>query len=157
MRDYMIFIFGINTGLRISDILKLKVGDVRNKSHIHLVEQKSGKHARFKINGMLYQELANYMERMYDEQYLFKSREGWNKPLSRSQAHRILHETAAQVGLPEIGTHSLRKTFGYHFYQQTRDIGLLQKIFNHASPSMTMRYIGITQDMIDHAMVDFVL
>ena len=49
-RDYFLFIIGINTGLRISDILKLQVKDVREKTHITLNEQKTGKPRRFRIN-----------------------------------------------------------------------------------------------------------
>jgi len=51
----------------------------------------------------------------------------------------------------------LRKTFGYHFYQQTKDVALLQELFNHSSPSVTLRYIGINQDKIDQAYDNFSL
>jgi integrase len=61
------------------------------------------------------------------------------------------------VGLEEIGTHTLRKTFGYHFYLETHDIGLLQELFNHSSPKITLRYIGITQDTVDNAYENFCL
>jgi len=46
---------------------------------------------------------------------------------------------------------------GYHFYQRTKDVALLQEIFNHSAPSITMRYIGINQDIIDSALDDFSL
>ena len=70
-------------------------------------------------------------------------------------AYRILNQAARQVGLSDIGTHTLRKTFGYHFYQRTKDVALLQKVFNHSSPSITLRYIGIDQDVIDKAIEGF--
>jgi len=59
--------------------------------------------------------------------------------------------------MDSIGTHTLRKTFGYHFYQKYKDIALLQELFNHSAPSVTLRYIGINQDMIDVAMKEFKL
>ena len=49
IRDFLLFLMGINIGLRISDILKLKVGDVRNKDYIEITEQKTGKYKRFPI------------------------------------------------------------------------------------------------------------
>ncbi|NIK75824.1 site-specific recombinase XerD [Paenibacillus castaneae] len=69
----------------------------------------------------------------------------------------MLNYAAAECGLEEIGTHTLRKTFGYHFYQKTKDVAMLQNIFNHAYPSLTLRYIGINQDMIDDAVSKFTL
>lgn len=59
--------------------------------------------------------------------------------------------------MDSIGTHTLRKTFGYHFYQKYKDLALLQELFNHSAPSVTLRYIGINQDMIDDAMREFKL
>ena len=156
-RDYLLFYTGINTGLRISDILALKVQDVRDKTHISIKETKTGKTKRFKINNGLYDELNNYITGMDDEEYIFKSKKGDNKPISRVQAYRILNSAGQKVGLEEIGTHTLRKTFGYHFYQKTKDIALLQQLFNHSAPSVTLRYIGINQDMMDEAMDDFSL
>lgn len=72
--------------------------------------------------------------------------------LDRAQAYRILNKAAQAVGVKErIGTHTLRKTFGYHHYKKYNDIVLLQKIFNHSSPSVTLRYIGIEQYTIDES------
>lgn len=156
-RDFMLFLVGINTGLRISDILTLKVEDVRDKEHIVIKEKKTDKLKRIKING-LKEELDKYIENMGDEDYLFKSQKGENKPITRVQAYRILNEAAKIVGIQdEIGTHTLRKTFGYHFYQKTKDVALLQELFNHSAPSVTLRYIGINQDILDKAMDDFKL
>ncbi|WP_425389003.1 hypothetical protein [Domibacillus iocasae] len=51
----------------------------------------------------------------------------------------------------------MRKTFGYHFYQQTKDVAMLQQIFGHSAPSVTLRYIGINEDMMDQALQSFSL
>lgn len=156
-RDYLLFVIGINTGLRISDILELKVKDVKGKTHIAIIENKTKKNKRFKVNNSLRYELDNYIKGMDDEDYLFKSRKGENKPITRVQAYRILKNAGVNIGLSEIGTHTLRKTFGYHFYQKTKDVVLLQELFNHSAPSVTLRYIGINQDIMDKAIDDFSL
>ncbi len=156
-RNYMLFLVGINTGLRISDILSLKVKDVRNQTYLTLREKKTSKIKRLKITG-IGQELDDYTENMGEDQYLFASQKGHNEPITRVQAYRILNKAAEAIGLNEdIGTHTLRKTYGYHFYQKTKDVALLQELFNHSSPSITLRYIGINQDVMDRAMNDFVL
>ena len=154
-RDYMLFLTGINTGLRISDILKLTVADVRDKSHINIVEKKTGKKKRLLLNAPFKAELDEYILDMADEEPLFKSQKGINQPICAIRAWGILKEAGNKCGLTEIGTHTLRKTFGYHFYQQYKDVALLQDIFNHSSPSVTLRYIGINADMIDTAISKF--
>ena len=155
-RDYFLFVLGINCGLRISDMLQLKVGDVLGKEHIQLKEGKTDKYKRFRINAALQEEISIYTAFMLEEEYLFPSRKGV-KPITRVQAYRILNDAAKQVGQEEIGTHTLRKTFGYHFYKKTKDVAMLQDIFNHSAPIVTKRYIGISQDEIDQAIDEFSL
>jgi len=156
-RNYMIFVLGINTGLRIGDLLNLKVENVRNKSHIIIKEQKTSKYKQFLINSNLRKELNEYIREkgMSDYEYLFQSRIGDNKPLSRFQAYRILSTAGKEAGLDRIACHSTRKTFGYHHYKRYKDVALLQKLFNHSSPAITLDYIGITQDIIDDSIEDF--
>lgn len=112
---------------------------------------------RFKINTGLKNELDKYIMDMDDNEYLFVSQKGKNKPISRVQAYRILNDTVTKVGLGEVGTHTLRKTFGYHFYNKYKDEALLQELFNHSSSYVTLRYIGINQDIMDEAIDDFCL
>ena len=70
----------------------------------------------------------------------------------------MIREACKKAGLEEkVGTHTMRKTFGYHHYQQFKDVVLLQKIFNHSSPQITLRYIGVEQDEIDDSYKNFVL
>ncbi|HDR6313109.1 TPA: site-specific integrase [Bacillus cereus] len=156
IRDWFMFIAGINTGLRISDLLALKVSDVKDKTHITIKEKKTDKTKRFKINRPLAEAIEYYTKGMNEEDWLFPSRKG-DKPITRVQAHRLLNKVAGTVGLEEIGTHTLRKTYGYHFYQKEKDVALLQQLFNHSAPSITLRYIGINQDIMDKAMDDFEL
>ncbi len=79
-----------------------------------------------------------FIEEREDHEYLIKSRQGSNKPIGRSMAYKILRSTAAEFGLDEIGTHTLRKTFGYHMYMQTKNRALLMGIFNHSSERVTL-------------------
>lgn len=153
-RNYILFVTGINSGLRISDILPLKVKDAK-RPYFDIRELKTRKQKRIQITPSLKKELNLYIEGREDHEYLFKSREGLNKPIGRSQAYKILRAAAEYVNLDGIGTHTLRKTFGYHFYLQTKDVAMLQEIFNHSSPNITLRYIGINQDSMDKAMKGF--
>ncbi|MCQ6531172.1 site-specific integrase [Bacillus mycoides] len=153
-RNYILFVMGINTGLRISDILKLKVGDVQG-SHISMREMKTGKQKRIQITSALKRELKWFNEGREVGEYLLRSRKGKNRPIGRSMAYKILKSTAAEFRLDEIGTHTLRKTYGYHMYMQTKNIALLMEIFNHSSEKVTLRYIGVNQDAMDKAMSRF--
>lgn len=153
-RNYMLFVTGINSGLRISDILPLRVRDAK-KSYFDLREMKTQKQKRIQMTPGLKRDLMRYIQGKEDDEYLFKSREGLNKPIGRSMAYKILREAADHVGLDGIGTHTLRKTFGYHFYMKYKDVALLQEIFNHSEEKITMRYIGINQDTMDRALKDF--
>ena len=149
-RNRIMFLFGIYVGIRISDILKLKVRDVKDKNSVAIREQKTGKERRFPINDELRPMLNRYIKGKADYEWLFPSRTG-DEHLKRKQAYNIINEAGEKFGLEHIGTHTLRKTFGYHFYKQTGDIVKLQKIFNHSDFHITMRYIGIEQDEQDEA------
>ncbi|EGQ3068515.1 tyrosine-type recombinase/integrase [Staphylococcus pseudintermedius] len=145
-RDEFLFTLGINCGLRISDILNLKKEDIKNYK-LRFRESKTRK-----LNTLplfhIQNEIDEYLEFINDGDYLFKSKRG-NKPIQRVQAYRIINKSAESIGLKNIGTHSLRKTFGYHYYQRTHDISLLMELFNHSSQSVTLRYIGIHQDVVN--------
>ena len=89
-RNFLLFTMGINTGLRISDLLKLKVIDVTGVSHITIKEQKTGKAKRFPLTSSLQQALQDFTKSKAPNDYLFKSRNGINKPLSRITAYKII-------------------------------------------------------------------
>jgi integrase len=148
-RDYVMFMFGIYSGLRISDILLFRVRDVRDKDSIWIREMKTNKEKRFAINNELKHIIRDYISDKKDYEYLFKSKKGKNSPISRQQAYNVINGAANTFGLESIGTHTLRKTFGYHSYQQNKDAVTLMKIFNHSDISVTLRYIGINQDTMD--------
>lgn len=154
-RDYVLFMTGIYTGLRISDILPLKVRDVKNKKYIKLREDKTNKFKQIEINAALKKVFKDYCKDKKDHEVLFKSRVGINQHIKRNRAYIILRNLGSIFGFDTIGTHTMRKTFGYHYYKKTKDIGFLMRIFNHSSPKVTLEYIGVTQQAIDEAYKNF--
>lgn len=157
-RDYVLFCTGIYTGLRIADILELRVFDVQGQSHIQLREGKTRKSKLIKISPVLLDIYKTYTEGKSSEEYLFKSRVGENKPITRERAYAVLKDAAQQFGLQRIGCHSLRKTFGYWMYASSKNnIALLMDIFNHSQESITLRYIGLSQEIKDNAIDDLVI
>lgn len=161
-RDYLMFLTGINSGMRVSDIVKLNRDDIRNvdnsmKDYITIVEKKTNKIKKFPLCNNLREEMERYTKYMNKGEYLFKSRKGINKPITTTQAYRIIVNGGINIGITNIGTHTMRKSFGYHHYQQFKDVALLQEIFNHSAPSITLRYIGINQDNIDLGYKNFSL
>lgn len=148
----VIFRLGIHTGLRISDILGFKVKDVKNKKYVELREQKTGKYKKFVLQPKLQVMLRNWIGDKPDDAWLFEGH--INKKLDRSQVYRRMNDAAEALKIPaNIGTHTLRKTFGYHFHRQFNDLPLLQEILNHTSPDVTKRYIGITQEEINEKLL----
>ena len=155
-RDLLLFTIGTNCGLRISDIVALNVGDVRNKTHIQITEQKTGKFKKFPINSKLKPMIEEFTKNKKPDDPLFTTI--FSNRMDRFGAYYILKEAVKSLHLPEkIGTHTMRKTFGYHHYQKFKDIAMLQKIFNHSTPQVTLRYIGIDQDQIDYSYNNFIL
>lgn len=153
-RDLLLFIIGINSSLRISDILALKVGDVSDE-YITLRERKTNKRKRIRVNSAI-QDAVNRLvpTGASADDWLFPSRKG-TAPISRVQAWRILNAAADRAGLNiELGTHSLRKTFAYHAYKNGTDIALLMRVLNHGSQRETLRYIGIEQEAIDDVYIE---
>lgn len=153
LRDVLIFLIGINTGLRVNDLVRLKVADVKNKAMLTIREGKTNKRREINV-GMLQAEIESYIQDKSDDTYLFASQRR-DKAISTTQVYRILNDAADYLGRNDIGTHTMRKTFGYHHYKQFKDVAILQEIFNHAAPSITKRYIGIRQDEINASLESF--
>lgn len=154
IRNYVLIMTGTYTGLRISDILKLKVKDVKDKKYIDIREKKTGKRNLIEINPLLRKVFKEYCFEMDDEDYLFRKSK-LNKAISRNRAWRIMKDIGDRFGIDNLGTHTLRKTFGFHYYKQTGDIATLMQMYNHSKESITLKYIGITQDKMNQARRDF--
>lgn len=176
-RNRAIFCTGINSALRVSDIRVLDIKDVFNEDltlkDVWLKEQKTKKNKEFPITDTLRVEMLDYIECYFYIKYrinihnikedekelvkeiirtkpLFPSSQGGGY-LTRKRIWEILNEAGKKLGLEKIGTHTMRKTFGYWFYQRTKDIYMLQRILNHSSPEQTMHYIDLSQDEINEA------
>ena len=155
LRDYTLFTLGINSGLRISDLLKLNISDVIDEKgkvidRIDIRERKTGKAKTFPFNTNAYNALTEYIASIDDTQIsLFASQKG-GKSITRQHAWTILNDAAKACGIKEnIGTHTLRKSFAFALYEAGVDITRIQSLLNHSSPRETLRYIGITQSEND--------
>ena len=155
-RDYTMFKLGINCGLRISDILALNVVDVYDMDMLKILEKKTNKRRNIPLNSTIKNILKHYVKSKRIGEPLFSSVNG--NRLERTSVYRIIKESCFVCGIRgNIGTHTLRKTFGYHFYKKYKNIALLQKILNHSHPSVTLKYIGISDDEIYASYKDFKL
>ena len=158
MRNYTIIVVGLNTALRINDILHLTYDSVykngKVREHIVVKERKTGKENRILLNHETILVLSRYREELIKTEmhkngnpYLFPSPKKADAPLSRYQAYRMITAAARAIGLEEhISCQSLRKTFGYHAWKQGNDPVVIMIIFNHSSLSVTKRYLCIEQD-----------
>lgn len=135
----------------------MKVKQVKKKKAVKINETKTTKGRLVKLTSV-YDELNAYIKTLPEGcEWLFPSRKG-DKPITVTQAYRQLNKAAKMVDIEEgIGTHTMRKTFGYFFYKETKDIDSLQKILNHSSVAVTKKYIGITQEEIDKLLENFKL
>lgn len=156
MRNLIFFTIGTNCGLRISDILSLNVGDVKGRTHISITEKKTGKYKKFPINAKLKPMFDEFTKGRRVDEPLFLTT--FKNRLERYAAYYIIRYACEKAGLHEkVGTHTMRKTFGYHHYKKYKDVVMLQKIFNHSSPQITLRYIGIEQEQIYESYKNFIL
>jgi integrase len=159
-RDYMLFVLGINFGLRAGDLLRLKLNDVVHDGTIvdkvTVCEEKTNKKREFALNDSAKSAIKLYLDTLQDinyESYLFKSRKG-SGALTVESAHKIIKTTLRELNIKgNYGTHSLRKTFAYHIYinnikNNPTIINTIQKMLNHSSASVTLRYIGITKEVV---------
>ena len=155
-RDYVLFCMGVNSGLRISDILNLDVADVKDKNYLSLKEKKTGKNKIFPLNQKLKNILDFYTKNRALDEPLFLTK--YKNRMDRITAYRIINNACKEINLDiNIGTHTLRKTFGYHFYKKYKDVAMLQKILNHSTPRITMTYIGINDEEIWNCCEKFIL
>ncbi len=156
------FWIGVNSALRISDLLSLRVGNVRKPdgsivNKITLKEQKTGKMKEFPISDKIRNEIQAVIQNYQlteDEYPLFPShKKGGNqslKPIGRSYANQLITEAATMCNIKgNYGSHSMRKSFAYFAWQQGTDVLLLMDLLNHSSPKDLRRYIGITQDQLN--------
>lgn len=144
---------GLNLALRISDLLSLKFDDIVD-DRLTLIEGKTGKKAEIKLNTKAQILINDIRHRHPSHVYIFQSYRNQQsinrepRPLTRKAVAKAFQQVGEEAGV-RLGTHSMRKTRGYHLYKKTNDIARVMKMLRHSSEGVTLRYIGITQDVID--------
>lgn len=157
----LILLVGFNTSLRVSDFTRFRVGDLRGAEHAQIRARKTGKMARVLINPPARRELNRLLAGRKADEYALQSRQKdpvthRPRPVTRQRVYQIMNQIARSAGIADpIGCHTLRKTFGYHYYQQTHDVVKLQRILCHASRRETLVYIGIAQEEQDESLRNF--
>lgn len=160
-RDRLLFTMGINSGLRVQDILSLKISDVRSCTvgdRIVVKEKKTGKENVFIMNKEIFAVLQEYLATIdsVDDHFLFKSRKGSNYPLTTYAVTQMVQRWCDAINLiGNYGAHSLRKTWCYH---QRKTFGVswevLAKRLNHSSPSITRRYLGVQEEEVEQILLN---
>ena len=171
-RDNMLFIVGINFGLRVSDLRVLRFSNLINsnltfKDSFPVFEKKTRntrkrkKNRYITINDAVIEAVTLFLQHSSNvclSDYMFISKKGKQdgSPMTRQAIESILKTAAADLGLNiRVATHTLRKTFAYHQMVMSnndpRKLLLLQKMLNHSSPAQTLDYIGITSEEIEQA------
>jgi len=167
-RNLLLFIMGINTGLRVQDLLALRVHQVENAAigdRIPIKEKKTGKDNVLIINPEIHKALQDYLallndkfytHRRFPDEYLFKSRKGRNYPLTTFAVTQMMQHWCDSIGLKiNAGAHTMRKTWAY---QSRKHFGvaceLISKRLNHSNPSVTRRYIGVQAEEVEEVLMN---
>jgi integrase len=161
-RDLLLFVVGINTALRISDLLALRIGDFLDERHrikprFWVREEKRGKRHEVVVNDSIREALKEYLEaypavvgNAHNFVFFSPTTNTYSQPIRRGQAWKFVSSICQQVGLRgNFGTHSLRKTWAYHARLQGVDLALIMHKLNHTSLAYTKRYLGITDDELE--------
>lgn len=152
-RNLMLIDLGLNTALRIEDLTQLRANVQIKKGYIDIVENKTKRNEPISLNPRITKEIVDYIARndLKDGEYLFTSRKGFNMPMTRQQAYNLITELAKELGIVrKIGCHSLRKTFGRLYYDDTGDLVGLHKMLHSGKGDIrvTLIYIGVEDDEV---------
>lgn len=139
---YIMFEIGIGTGMQLLDILKMHIGDIRDKDEIVAYIGVHKIPVTMKINDELKEIIAEYVKGKDDKDVLVAGFEKSKTVVSREQVYRVFKSAGREVGLSSIGAQTMRKTFAWRHYVENNDIAYLQSLFSHATPSITYRFIG---------------
>ena len=161
-RDLLLFVVGVNTALRVSDLLQLRIGDFIDENgavaeRFWLREEKRNKRHELVINDSIREALDEYrsaypdVEKNLNNFLFFNTRtHDYTQPIDRRQVWRIISDICSTVGLRgNYGTHTLRKTWGYHARMNGVDLALIMHKLNHTDLAYTKRYLGITDEELE--------
>ncbi len=161
-RDNLLFTMGINTGLRVQDLLALRLDDVKTVAvgdRIEIREKKTGKLNVLIINAEIHAALQLYLKShtpTVQKEYLFKSRKGYNYPITTYAVTHYVQNWCDEIKLKgNFGAHTLRKTWAY---QQRTQFGIsweiIAKRLNHSNPAVTRRYLGVQAEEVEEALLN---
>lgn len=157
----LLLLVGFNTSLRVSDFRRFRVSDLRGKDYAMIQAKKTGKEARILINPSARREINRLLAGRKADEYILQSRQRDGathkyRPISRQRCYQIINQIAKAAGIQDrIGCHTLRKTFGYHYYKMTGDVVSLQRILCHSFQRETLIYIGVIDENIDESLMKF--
>ena len=153
---YLLLVLGFNTGLRISDLVRLTVRDVRGREDFVITEKKTGKEREIHLKWSAAQVITRALKDREPDEYVLQSRQrdkgtGQLRGISRQRAYEIIKEIAREAGYTDhVGCHTMRKTYALSMYDASdRNLALVQKALNHSSEAMTLHYIGLDQKDIN--------
>ena len=152
---YMLLLLGFNTGLRVGDLCRLRVRDVRGRERVRIIAEKTDKMTDILLQVPVQRAINAALRGMDEESYALTSRQkgrkdGRERPISRQRCYAIIREIAQKAGFTEhVGCHTMRKTFAWNFYQTSGDLAKLQKVLNHSSQEATIHYLGLDQQAVD--------
>ena len=151
---YLLVMLGFNTSLRIGDLCKLRVEDVRGREWVRVIAEKTDKMSDVKLQAAARNAVDKALKGRDKDEYVFRSRQrsrkdGRRKAISRQRCYAIVKEIAAKAGYEEhVGCHTMRKTFAWHYYKTCGDLAELQKVLNHTSQEATIHYLGLDRQKI---------
>lgn len=156
----LILLVGFNTSLRVSDFTRFRVRDLRGHDYAQIQAKKTGKEARVLINPAARREINRLLAGRSPDDYVFQSKQRdpqhKHRPITRQRVYQIINLIGKEAGVEDrIGCHTLRKTFGYHYYKMTGDVVSLQRILCHSYRRETLVYIGVIQENIDESLMKF--
>lgn len=153
-RNHLLFVMGINNGIRTGDLLKLKVKDVKDlkpgEKH-YFYESKTKKRNFIGITDSIYRSLKNYLKEanLSDDDFLFKSNKG-DKAITTTAVNQLISKWCKFCKIKgTFGAHTFRKTWAYQRRMKGIDWTFITKRLNHSSPAITMRYLGIEDKEVD--------
>ena len=151
----LLILVGSHLGLRISDLLLLKFGDIIGKDYIELTEKKTKKYRKIKIHENVKQAVADYYSNMPQKLdiYIFSNYK-YTRPISVQFINKKLKEFRDKysLGIKNVSSHMMRKTFGKRIIEKCefkeKGLLMLSEIFNHQSPAVTRKYLGLREEQL---------
>lgn len=156
IRDLLLFVLTINTGIKLTELLKLKVCDIKNKKELIIKETFTKIKKAFPLSEEIQELVKEYTKNRKSKEPLFISRVG--KSIDRIQVFRNFKEICVELEIEKkYSVSSWRKTFSYHYYKKYGDLAILEWIFNQSTIAETLKFIGIKEDINSHLNREFCL